>query len=128
MFGQIPYSIIGGLIGYILCPLSLLALIGPFAGFFPDSIATLLGWSLLVVAALVVLCNLYLTCRRCVVVSSASFFPLVGAVAGAGGLAALYGPIWWIPAMIVLGIVDLIGQPLLSAVVIGVMCIEDSTG
>ena len=128
MFGRIPYNIIGGLIGFVLCPLSLLALVGPFAGFFPDSIATGLGWSFVVVAALIVQCNIYLSCRRCVVKGSASFFPFFGALAGAGGVAALYGAAWWIPAVLVLGIVDLLGQPILAAIVIGVTRLDASSG
>ena len=128
MFSQSAYNIVHGLIGYVLCPLSLLGLPAPLAVFLPRPVAQIIGYSLLAVAAGIVLCNLYLSCRRCVVDGSASHFPLFGAFAASGGLAALFGLAFWVPALLVCGIIDVFGQILLATVVIAVFRLDTPPG
>jgi hypothetical protein len=118
MFNTFTYNIIGRLTGYVLAPLALLALVGPFTPHFPPLVAAVIGPTFIGVAVLLVICNIYLVCRRCVVEDSASSFPMFAALAGAGGVAALHGPTCWLPAILILAVLDLIGQPLLSAFVI----------
>ncbi|HIE96548.1 MAG TPA: hypothetical protein EYG03_28610 [Planctomycetes bacterium] len=128
MFGSVPYRIIGSVIGFILCPIALLSLAGPFTALFPESVAQIAGRTFITTAILIVVCNVYLSCRRSVVDGSASFFPLFAALAGAGGVAAFYGAAWWVPAILGFGVLDLIGQPILSGIVISVMRLDASGG
>ncbi len=115
---------VGGLIGFVLCPISLTSLAGPFCHLFPPAFGFWFGRVLLVTAALIFLCNLYLSCRRFVVQGSASYFPLFAALAASGGVAAIYGGNWYLPALLGFAILDLIGLPIVAGIVIGLTRLE----
>ena len=119
---------IGGLIGYVLCPIALFGFVAPFTVFLSSTASAIIGYSLVAVAVGIVLCNVYLCCRRCVVTGSASYFPLFGAIAASGGIVALFGLVWWIPAIVICVLADVFGQPILGGVVVAMLRLDAPRG
>ena len=119
LFGSAVYQLVGAVTGFVLCPLSLAGIAGPFL-YGPDSPAAIwFGRVMLTSAALLVASNVYFCCRRQVVRDSASFFPVFAALSASGGVAALHGGAWFLPALAGFGVLDLIGQPILGGIVAG---------
>ncbi|MFO0906000.1 MAG: hypothetical protein U0939_23535 [Pirellulales bacterium] len=116
MLGCSVYNAICLLLGYILCPLATLGLLGLIAPTLPDGYRLFFAYFLAVVAMAIVLCNVYLVFRRALIEQSASYSPIVAAIAGAGSVGMIAGWIAWFPALIFLVLVEV----LLVTIVTGV--------
>ncbi len=77
MYSDKIYNLVGGLIGFVLAPLSMLGLGTPFYLGASTENRLLIGWSFLAIALLILLCNVYLEGKRALLGHGASIFPAV---------------------------------------------------
>jgi len=77
MYSDKIYNLVGGLIGFVLAPLSMLGLGTPFYLGASTENRLLIGWSFLAIALLILLCNVYLEDKRALLGHGASIFPAV---------------------------------------------------
>ncbi len=117
MYSETAYRFVGGLQGYVLCPLALTGLATPLYVHFFAGARLEIGITFLVISVLIAIANVYL-CSRCEIVEkSASYFPLVFSMAGISAwyLIAPVPTMFNVLAVILILLFDFLGQPLFGA-------------
>lgn len=113
---KVMYSLIGGLIGYLIAPLSLAGFGLPLYLNLSFSIQKRLGSIFLCLAILCILCNAYLRYYRDVHGYGASIFPAVFSLCGIPALFLLRlgSGVWMTLSVVAILIMDFVGQALLG--------------
>ena len=118
MFSDKAYQLVGGAIGYVLAPLSLLGLGTPLYLRTPVEWRLLIGWSFLAIALLILLCNVYLVCRNALLKHGASIFPAFFSLAAISTVVLLGLDMSFIAkvgAALMIVVMDFLGQKLIGA-------------
>ncbi len=117
MYSETAYRFVGGLQGYVLCPLALTGFATPLYVHFFAGARLEIGIMFLVISVLIAIANVHLCSRREVIEKSASYFPAFFSMAGMSAwyLIAPVSAMFHVLAGILILLFDFLGQPLFGA-------------
>lgn len=120
MYSETVYRLVGGMVGYVLCPMALAGFGTPLYLHFFQHAHSVLAVVFFLVAALIALGNVYLCARRRIVGGGASYFPAFFSMAAIPAW-FLVNPSVGMPSSVVIVLLilsfDFFGQGILGAVV-----------